>query len=504
MNLAVEDTYKIILESKKRAFDEPKWFFETMLNCVGDSALELWQLEGVEAIADVHRVSKGEPTKYNHEGLSRLTAKSCHGPGKTHWLALIMHWWNYCFYGKIVCTAPKANQLKTRLWPRYRKILRGSQQSYRDMIHVDVMNIKVMEDEDWGCIAETASDPENMAGYHDTPQLFLVDEGSARVLDPMYPVIEGALTTAGSVLVIIGNPTRTTGEFYNSHNKRGTMELYYRMHIKPEDSRFVDEKWVNNMVAKYGANSPITAVRVYGMFPDSEDNQLIVMGWMEDARMQDFTKDGSFPVKRMAIDVADGGLDESIFIVGELYDTKTLFKVMYRKSFPQRTATNDIVEFAIQLFDAQGMDKLTDDIVVDSIGVGTGVASNLIKLGYNVVRYKGGSTEGINTKEYRNHRVQSYLSYRDEVREGIVYYDEDFCSEEDWDDYVSQMMTIKTKPGEDKVEDLLTKKEIVRLCLKSPDMPDGTSMMYASKAPEINQSAFAPELIGSLMSMQDF
>lgn len=500
MNSAAEDTYNLILSSKRKAFDNPQWFFETILNCVGDNALEPWQIEGVEAIADVHRKSKGIPTKYNHDGLSRLTVKSCHGPGKTHWLAAIMHWWNYCFYGKIVCTAPKANQLKTRLWPRYRKILRNAQSSYREIITVDVMNIKIMDDEDWGCIAETASDPENMAGYHDTPQLFLVDEGSARVLDPMYPVVEGALTTKGSVLVVIGNPTRTTGEFWASHNKRGTMELYYRMHVRPEDSRFVDDKWVKNMIAKYGENSPITAVRVFGLFPDAEDNQLIVMGWMEDARMVDFSPDGSFPKKRLTIDVADGGDDESIFTVGELYETITLFTKLHRKSFPQRTATNDIVEFAEIVFKQQGMDKATDEIVVDSIGVGTGVASNLIKAGYNVIRYKGGSTDNINTKEYRNTRVQSYLVYRDELRDGHVVYAEDFCSEEDWDDYVSQMMTIRTKPGEDKVEDLLTKKEIVRICLKSPDMPDGTSMMYASKAPEINESFFVPEMFGNIAS----
>jgi len=492
-----EDLYQVIVDSKKRAFEDPEWFFVNIVH----QDLEPWQLEGVEAIADVHRIQLGIPTKYNHDGLSRITAKSCHGPGKTHWLALVMHWWNYCFYGKVVCTAPKEKQLKTRLWPRYRKILRGAEDSYKALINVSNTDIKIVNDEDWGCIAETASDPENMAGYHDEPQLFLVDEGSARVLDPMFPVIEGALTTPGSVLVVIGNPTRTSGEFWASHNKRGTMDLYYRMHIKPEDSRFVDPKWVENMRHKYGEQSPIFKVRARGEFADTEDNQLVPMGWLEDARMKDFSPDGSFERKRMTIDVADGGEDESIITIADLYETRTLFKKLKRFSFPQRTATNDLVKVAIRLFDGFHMEKERDEIVVDSMGVGTGVASNLIELGYRVVRYKGGSTEGIDTKQYRNHRCRSYLVYRDEVRDGNVYYDEDFCdASEDWDDYVTQFLSIKTKPGTERVEDLETKSDMKRKGIKSPDMPDGTAMMYADQAPEMVESFFEPVMLGHMES----
>lgn len=493
MSAPAEDLAAVLAESKRKAFDHPEWFFESILGCVGPDTLEDWQLEGVEAIADVHRKIRGTPTKINHEGLSRLSIRSCHGPGKTHWLAQVMHWWNYCFYGKVVCTAPKEKQLKTRLWPRYRKILRGAEPSYKELITVNVLDIKILNDEDWGCVAETASDPENMAGYHDTPQLFLIDEGSARVLDPMFPVIEGALTTPGSVLAMIGNPTRTTGEFHSSHNKNGTKELYFRMHIKPKDSRFIDPKWAENMIRKYGKNSPVVKVRVLGEFAESEDGQLIALGWLEDARQRDFSPDGSIPTMRMTVDVADGGEDETIVTVTKLYETQTLFYRMLRFSFPQLTATDDIVAAATKAFEACGMDKARDDIVVDSIGVGTGVASNLIKAGFSVVRFKGGSTEGIDTKLYRNHRVRSYLVFRDELVEGSVYYDEDFCSEEDWDDYCGQMVTIQTKAGIERNEDLVSKKEM----LKSPDMPDGSSMVYATQAPAIGSAHFTPEIIGS-------
>lgn len=494
MSVAVEDIYQLLYTSKQKAFDNPEWFFKEILQ----QDLEPWQLQGIEAIADVFRVMKGEPTRYNHQGLSRISVRSCHGPGKTHWLALIMHWWNYIFYGKVVCTAPKEKQLKTRLWPRYRKILRGSQNEYKSLITVNMTDVKIVEDEDWGCVAETASDPENMAGYHDEPQLFLVDEGSARVLDAMYPVIEGALTTPGSVLVVIGNPTRTSGEFWASHNKKGTRELYYQMHIKPEASRFVDPKWVEAMKNKYGKDSPVVKVRVLGEFAEVEENQLLAMAWLDDAKDNEFKPDGSITTKRMTIDVADGGEDETIIIIGELHDTQTHFLKMKRFSFPQRTATNDIIDAAIRMFDAHGLDKSNDDIVVDSIGVGTGVASGLIKKGYNVVRFKGGSTENVDTKKYRNQRVKSYIVLRDEFLRGSIYYHEDFCEEQDWEEYLAQMSSVKTKPGLERVEDLMSKQDMKREGVKSPDMADATSMMYSTMSPELGDTNFSPILTGTM------
>ena len=493
MQLAATHTvYDQALASKQKALLNPAWFFKD----IAHEELEAWQLEGIEAVADVQRKLRGIKTKVNHGGLPRISVVSCHGTGKTRFLAQVAHWWNYCFYGKGVVTAPKEKQIRTRFMPRYRDILGLSEPWYKKMITTTSLEVIVAGNKDWGLVGETASDPENMQGYHETPQLFLADEASARVLEPMFPVIEGALTTTGSVLVMIGNPTRTTGEFYNSHKKRGVKDLYFRKHVKHTDSKYVSKAWVNTMRKKYGVKSPIFKVRALGEFADIEDGQLLAMGWLEDSRNKDVEVKGEAFTVRVSADIADGGEDESIYTVAFKYETYTVFKKLERHSFPALTATDDNADAIVALVESlPEFNKERDDIVVDSTGVGTGVASRLLRLGYTVVRYKGGSTEGINTKQYRNHRVRSYLVWRDEMLEGNIYYDDDFCDTDTWDDYIAQALTIKTKPSIERVEDLLTKQEMRTLNIKSPDMPDSSAMVFATQTPQSFSNGGTEEVV---------
>ena len=79
-----------------------------------------------------------------------------------------------------------------------------------------------------------------------------------------------------------------------------------------------------------------------------------------------------------------------------------------------------------------------DDIVVDSIGVGAGTAGYLIQQRQNVVIYRGGSTQFVNTRLYRNRRVQSYLSMRNDHRDAKVVYAENFTDAPD--DFEAQMV----------------------------------------------------------------
>jgi len=481
------DMYQILRESKEKALFDPEWFLRSILNEEPDP----WQIMGIEVIADVHRKARGLPTKYNHKGLNRVTVRSCHGPGKTHWLAQIMHWWNYCFYARVVCTAPKEKQLKTRLWPRYRKILRGSIPGYRDTIEVTATEVKVANDQDWGCSAETASDPENMSGYHDEPQLFLVDEASARVLDPMFPVIEGTLTTVGSVLVIIGNPTRTSGEFHASHNKSGTKELYYRMHITPEQSRFIDDNWMKSMAAKYGKKSPVYLVRARGEFAGTEANQLIPLEWIEEAFGRERGEEGSIPRLRISVDVADGGDDETVVTGALHYQSYLKILKIRRFSFASSVAPIKSAEEGVRMFnDLKGNTDNGDDFVIDSIGVGAGTAGILIMSGHSVVTYKGGAASD-DTTMWRNRRTQSYMVWRDGLRDGRIDIDENVFDEsqdpdQDWDDYVAQMCSVHTKPGQERVEDLETKEELKRRNIKSPDLSDSSIMQVATQAPTID------------------
>lgn len=489
--------YEVLAQSKELSLYNPAWFCENILQADVDA----WQLHAIEAVADVHRKRAGLPTKYNHKGLNRISIHSCHGTGKTHFLGFLMHWWNWCFYGMVVCTAPKENQIKRRLWPRYRKILREANDDYAELIKVDSLSVSIYDintrtgklelNTDWGCVGETASDPDNMSGYHDEPQLILVDEASAKRLDPMFPVLEGTLTTDGSVLVQIGNPTRTEGEFYNAHNKAVVSDMFYQMHIIPTcmegkykstlrkivlTSDRVSTVWVQNMITKYGDNSPVVKIRAFGEFAEMEANQLIALQWLEDARDIEEETDGSVPRLRISVDVMDGGEDFTVITASRQYDSFKQYIKQKDYSFPSSKAPILSALRAIEMFNNYGGDKTIDEFVIDAIGTGSGTAGYLALKGYKVVAHKGGMA-ATNKKKYRNMRTQIYCLFRDAHRDSKIRYSPNFT--DSWEDYIAQVCSIKLNPNSERVDDIETKQSMLNRGIKSPDKSDSAAMAYS-------------------------
>jgi len=145
---AVVNVEQVMADSVHQSRLSGEWFLKNILNQLYEC--DPWQVEVVEAVLDVWRKEKGYPTKYNHEGLNRIT----------------LHVWNYCFYGLVVGTAPKQDQIKTRFMPRYRKIRTAANEAYQKLSKVDALKVSKYGangwDSDWGYIGETATDPDNM------------------------------------------------------------------------------------------------------------------------------------------------------------------------------------------------------------------------------------------------------------------------------------------------------------------------------------------------------
>lgn len=489
---------KYYKQAVKRAKFDPDWFCEEILRLPNDP----WQSEMMNAVADLDRIKAGIPTLYNHEGKHRFTICAFHGPGKTHFMAKLAHWYNFTRIGRIPCTAPKEKQLLTRLWPEFNKIKNKSVDEYRTIMKVNRTSIEWAADMNWQMIAESASVPENLAGYHDDNLLFLVEEASG-VDEQMFPAIEGALTTEGAILVLIGNPTRTEGEFYKSHNHKETKKLYYRKKIQHHETSRITKEWVNGMIAKYGKNSPAVQVRVFGNFVDASENQLIVMQWLEDAR-HEWKSDGSHPVLRISCDVADGGEDETIITVAYQYQTFLVLKKLYRFSFPPAKSSIMAAEAVERIAESFNYDIDNGDVlIVDGIGVGAGTAGYLIKRNkFKVIVFKAGTTKGVNTNIYRNQKVRCYSLLRDGFRDGNIIIDEDFCDTADWEDVVAQLCSIRTKTDTERVEDIVGKKEMKSKGIKSPDIGDGISMLLANLLPNFEGTPQVIDVIPSVVESQ--
>jgi hypothetical protein len=507
----------LILRARQKAKTDPVWFARHILNLKRlpgekpltdqpDSSWELdqWTIELLEATADIIRFKEGQPTKYNHEGINQITIRAMHGPGKTFGLALLMHWFGFCFKGKNPCTAPKLDQLKRRLWPEFRKIRNRAIPGYADLCEVSSETVRWMGpdgkvDPDHWSFMETASSPENLAGLHDRYMLICVDEATG-VSENLWPVIEGATSTGKYViLVIISNPTKLQGTFAASHLKPLVAKHWYKIHITLDKTTRVSRDWVRRMEDKYGKGSPIVKIRCYGEFSEEDENQLISMSWLENSRALSIDPDGSVPKRRIAVDVADGGGNFSVTTLATHYQSFIHFDKQEQFNFPSGQSVSMLANEVERIWREHGLNlEAGDDIVVDSLGVGAGVCSILIDRGYPVIRYVGGARSD-NTDLYRNRRVQSYLVCRDKFRNGSLVLDEDFVPMSDWDDVYGQLCSIRIKHGTGRFEDLMTKDERSNAGIISPDRADSIAMQFATQSPEMTIGDVANYFVGQQM-----
>jgi hypothetical protein len=503
--------------------NDPVWFAREVLNhraLPGEPTIEqdpaksweldLFQEDLLNAVADIWKKKQGLPTVINHEGKNFVTVRSGHGPGKTHTAALIAHWFNTAFPGRIICTAPKFAQLKTRVWGSLRKIDMRAEPWYRTthVIHDTSVNWmradakgKLVEDKNWCILAETATHPENIAGHHERFQLMIVEEATG-VGENLWPTLFGALSTGElQVLVMISNPTKTTGTYADSHLKPRDAANFFRYHVNLQNARRIDKKWVESMRIKYGPSSPAFKIRCLGDFADASEAQLIPMQWVLDAHLAEPHKsDGSAPRLRVSVDVADGGLDETVITVAHLYYSKTVILKIQRFSFAASEAPIETAKAAEQMFFGfGGTVNSNDDFVVDSLGVGAGTAGWLLDKGYSVVTYKGGESSD-SPAQWRNRRVQSYINLRNAFRDRAIELVQDVLNEEDWDDLLAQLCSIEMDHSRDRVEDLITKEEMRRRGIKSPDMADSLAMQFATQTARLSmRQALREESLPSMI-----
>lgn len=141
--------------------------------------------------------------------------------------------------------------------------------------------------------------------------LFIVDEASG-VADPIMEAILGTLTGENNKLLMCGNPTKTTGTFYDSHTRDRAL---YKCHtVSSADSPRTNKENIESLVKKYGWESNVVRVRVRGEFPNQEDDVFIPLSIIEQcgSKLYELDDGKGMPYIIFGVDVARFGDDETI------------------------------------------------------------------------------------------------------------------------------------------------------------------------------------------------
>ena len=301
---------------------------------------------------------------------SRVTVRSGQGVGKTALEAVIALWFMTIRpFARVVATAPTRQQLHDVLWSEIEKWRSKSPLLSTILKWTKTYVYMVGFEKRWFAVARTATKPENMQGFHEDNMLFIVDEASG-VAEPIMEAILGTLSGPGNKLLMCGNPTQTSGTFYDSHT---TDRALYRTHkISSRDCARTNKDNIAAMERKYGSDSNFIRVRVDGEFPLQDDDVFIPMSMLDRSIHSDWTL--TKPVKiDIAVDVARFGDDKTV-IAYKVNEKVTIYDKVNGRDL---MATADkIVQLGIELVRTYKY-KGVILIRIDDTGVGGGVTDRL-------------------------------------------------------------------------------------------------------------------------------
>ncbi len=254
-----------------------KWLEEFL-----DESIPLWRSDPVLFMREVLLFEPDDwqiEVAYDLRDYPRVSVKSGQGVGKTGEEAALLLWFLVCFpYPRIVATAPTKQQLHDVLWSEVDKWMNNSPLLPMLLKWTKTYVYMIGYEKRWFAVARTATKPENMQGFHEDNMLFIVDEASG-VADPIMEAITGTLAGANNKLLLMGNPTKTSGTFYESHTADRAL---YRCHtVNAEHSKRTNKENIDAMKRKYGERSNVVRVRVYGEFPEQEDDVFIPISFLE-------------------------------------------------------------------------------------------------------------------------------------------------------------------------------------------------------------------------------
>ncbi|WP_445670618.1 DEAD/DEAH box helicase family protein [Paenibacillus sp. FSL M7-0547] len=438
----------------------PVLFCKEMLNFTPDE----WQAEVLMDIASDPRVS----------------VRSGQGVGKTGVEAAIALWFLSCFpFPKVVCTAPTRQQLHDVLWaeiskwqdksPILKKILKWTKTK------VYMRNYE----ERWFATARTATKPENMQGFHEDYMLFIVDEASG-VEDRIMEAILGTLSGPYNKLLMCGNPTRTSGVFYDSHNR--DRADYKTRKVSCLNSPRTSKENIAMLKRKYGEGSDVWRVRVEGEFPRGESDTFIALEAAEFAK-NEVRVEAKGQKLTVGVDVARFGDDETN-IYGQIGG-----KVV-KHHFHHKQDTMITTGWVLRLVDDAksehpGVEKV--EIRVDDTGLGGGVTDRLNEinteksLGYTIIGVNNGSSA--ENEYYGNLGSEMWGQIKELLEENMSNFMlgvPGVFELPDDEKLVTQLTSRKWRMGSNGRIYLERKEDMKKRGLQSPDRADGLILAFAN------------------------
>lgn len=436
--------------------------------------LEFIQRYKDDPVGFVREVLGGEPTPYQEEALTalargerKMSIRSGHGTGKSTFASWAMLWFVlFRFPNKVVVTAPTTGQLFDALFAELKKWISELPETLQPLLNVKSDRVELTAAPAEAFISartSRAETPEALAGVHSENVLLVVDEASG-VPEPVFEAAAGSMSGHSATTLLLGNPTRSSGTFYESQTRMA--HAWWVRRWSCLDSPLVSDEFVEEIKLRYGEESNAYRIRVLGEFPLADDDTIIPIHLAEAARDRDIeVPENTQPI--WSLDVARFGTDRSVLC-------KRTGPVVTELTHWQGLDLMQTVGRIKGEYDGLPLSLRPAEILVDSIGLGAGVVDRLRELGL--------PTRGINVSEapsmkgtYQNLRTELIFKVRGwlEERGSKLPANEDLIAE------LTSIRYSFSSAGKMKAE---SKDDMRRRGLRSPDLADALCLSMAGEA----------------------
>ena len=213
--------------------------------------------------------------------------------------------------------------------------------------------------------------------------------------------------------VLASVPGGPSGPFYDVFRKGG--KLWRTFHTSAADSELVSPTWIDERAEEWGEGSPLFLARVRGEFPEEAEGTLFRLSDLEAAvgRVLEYPSDEA-PMISFGVDIARFGEDRSALAV---WENNELVEVLTRRGL-------DTMETAAWIAGDINRRKPAR-VMVDEIGVGSGVVDRLLQLGHTQVEGVNVSRAASSPELFTNQRAQKYWRLREALERGEVSLPED-------------------------------------------------------------------------------
>lgn len=347
----------------------------------------------------VREVFGAEPDPWQEEvlrgygrGERGIAVRSCHGPGKT----AVASWcvWHHLltkYPGKVVATAPTSAQLKGALLPEIKMWGTRMPPVLQELFEIKAEGIYLKAAQAHSFFearTSRAESPEALQGIHSDHVLLIGDEASG-IPEQVYEASIGSMSGENATTLLIGNPVRSSGFFFECFHKM--KDRWRTIRVSYSDSTRVSDDFVEDVRRRYGEDSNAFRVRCLGDFPKSDEDTVIPFEWVQSARDRDIEEAPT--VRRVwGLDVARYGSDRSALV-----------------ERTHRTARVLDIWGQCDLMETVGRVKSRYDetlirpqvILVDVVGLGGGVVDRLQELGLPVRGINVGEAAAMSDKFLR-------------------------------------------------------------------------------------------------------